>query len=137
MSTNTISLPSHSRVPAVLRAAQVLLLLLGAVTTFGAIYFCFFVPADVLDRPDSVSDWLVGAWALTIGLSALYLGARLTGPDTRIRRAARWLLAIHIVFGIVKLTVYSEQEALTFVAVDAVVLGLLSTRAARGYLLAK
>lgn len=140
MSTHSQTLTSPAprvRVPAVLRAAQVVLLLLGGVVTFGAIYFSIFVPADVAEPADSLGDWLVGAWALATGLGFLYLGARLTGPDARVRRAARGLLALHVVFGLVKLVAYGEQEALPFVAVDLVALALLGTRAARDYLFAK
>jgi hypothetical protein len=131
MSTHTIASPA-GRAPVSLRAAQILMLLLGAVVTFGAIYFSAFVPADVAERADSLGDWLVGAWALATGLGFLYLGARLTGPDACVRSAARWLLVAHVVFGLVKLFAYSEAEAMTFVVVDLLVLGLLSTRAARG-----
>jgi hypothetical protein len=128
MSTHTISLPA-GRVPATLRAAQLLLALLGAIVTFGAIYFSAFVPEDVAEPANSLGDWLVGAWALATGVGALYCAARLAGPDARVRRAARWLMATHVVFGLVKVVAYSEAEAVPFIVIDLVLIALLSTRA--------
>ena len=47
------------------------------------------------------------------------------------RRLAVRLLGLHFAFGVVKLAGYAEQEALTFMAVDALLLALLAAPLAR------
>jgi hypothetical protein len=100
-----------------LRAAQGLLLLLGGFVTFGSIYF------SITDA-GSVSDWAVGAWALAMALGMLAAAPRLRDPG--VRRLTLALLAVHFVFGAVKVLGYDEPEAATFMVADAVLIGLIA-----------
>jgi hypothetical protein len=111
------------------RLAQGLLALLGAVVLFGSIYF------SVIEPPKDVVgvDWAVAAWALGIALAALASVPRLGRPEPGARRFVMALLAVHLVFGLVKLVGYDEPEAATFMAVDVLILGLLASGPARRY----
>jgi hypothetical protein len=130
MPTMPITAPRSSSVPAAVRAAQVLLLgPLGALVVFGSIYFSVIAP------PQDVAgvDWLVGAWALALGTGNLVVGSRLAGGRPGLRRAALALVASHLAFGLVKIVGYGETEAATFMVLDALTLGLLTTGAARRF----
>jgi hypothetical protein len=116
-----------SPVPVRLRAAQGLLGLLGAVVTFASIYFSVVAPPEPVNGP----DWLVAAWALAIGVTALSLAPRLT--QARARRAALALLACHALFGVVKLVAYDESAAFPFIALDALIALLLAAPRLRGF----
>jgi hypothetical protein len=50
-----------------------------------------------------------------------------------LRRAALALVSSHLAFGLVKVLGYGETEAATFMAFDALALGLLSTAAVRRF----
>lgn len=110
-------------VPTPLRAAQALLGLLGAVVLFASIYFSVIAPPQPVDG----LDWLVAAWAFATGVCALVLAPRLSRGDATVRLAAMALVANHFAFGLVKLVAYSESAALPFMAVDLVILALVSS----------
>lgn len=108
---------------ALVRLAQVLMIgPLGAIVIFGSIYFSVVAPPERVDG----LDWVVGAWALASGAASIVLGLRLAGGGERVWRAAVALIALHVVFGLIKVVAYAEGEALTFVGVDLVVLALLA-----------
>jgi hypothetical protein len=127
MTTTTLSLTP--RPPASVRAVQALLALLGAVVMFGSIYFSAIEPPQEVDAV----GWAVGAWAFAMAVAALAVATRLGRPDPAVRRFAIRLLALHFVFGVVKIAGYDEPEAATFMAVDVLLIGLLSTRGARRF----
>ena len=109
-----------NRHPLTLRTTQALLALLGAVVSFGSIYFSLLAPAGRLDA----GDWAVAACALALAASMLVSAVRLPDRDG-VRRFAIRVLALHLVYGIVKLVGYSEPEALLFMALDASLIVLL------------
>ena len=99
------------------RTSQALLALMGAVVLFGSVYFSTVgAPEDI----DAVG-YLVGAWAFAMALGFL-VGAVRPGPWLR------GLVALHLVFGVVKLLGYDESAATPFMAVDVLLLWLLSRR---------
>src|SRR4051794_17801548 len=105
-----------------IRLAQGLLGLLGAVVLFGSTYFSLVDPPEPVDGV----DWLVAAWAFATGVACIVIAVQLRRGGDRMRRAALVLVASHVAFGLVKLIGYHEDAALTFMAVDAVLVGLLS-----------
>jgi hypothetical protein len=100
-----------------LRTAQALLLALGGLVTFGSIYF------SITDA-GSAGDWAIGAWALAMAVGMLAAAPRLRDPG--VRRLTAALLALHFVFGAVKVIGYAEPEAATFMAADVVLLALIA-----------
>ena len=104
-----------------LRTSQALLALMGAVVCFGSIYFGAIAPVGENDA----LDWGVGAWAFAMALAMLVCAVRLPARD-RVRVFAIRLLALHFVFGIVKVVGYDEPEAGLFMAFDVVLIGLLA-----------
>jgi hypothetical protein len=107
--------------PLTLRTGQAGLALMGAVVCFGSIYFSAIAPPVEVDA----LGWAVGAWALAMALAMLYAAVRLPTGD-RVRRFAIGLLALHFVFGVVKLVGYDEPEAGLFMAFDVALIGLLA-----------
>ena len=114
MSTHTLPTPS----PVLLRATQGLLGLTGAVVMFGSVYFSAIAPPQDLQA----IDWLVGAWAFALAVAFLALVPRLP----RAAGLAIALVALHAVFGVVKIVGYAETEAATFIAVDLLLISLLA-----------
>lgn len=114
---------------ALIRVAQALMIgPLGALVIFGSIYFGVIAPTEAM----GAFDWLVGAWAFAMGLASVALAARLASGGERVARVAIGLVALHVAFGVVKLAVYREGAAVTFMAVDVVLLAVLArVRAAR------
>lgn len=106
--------------------ARVLLLLMGLVTTGGATYFTFFASPDQGGVSVPV-DWVLGAWALAMGVGFVLAAVRLR-PSVSVRalRLTVGLIVAHIVFSAIKIVGYSETEVVTFLAVDVVVLALLA-----------
>ena len=104
-----------------LRTAQAGLGLMGAVVTFGSIYFSAIAPPIEVDA----LGWVVGAWALAMAVAMLVSAFRLPAGD-RVRRFAIRLLALHLVFGVVKIAGYDEPEAGLFMAFDAGLIVLLA-----------
>ncbi len=104
-----------------LRTSQTLLALMGAVVCFGSIYFSAVAPPVDVDA----LGWAVGAWAFAMALAMLAAAVRLPAGG-RVRTFAIRLLALHFVFGIVKVVGYDEPEAGLFMAFDVVLIGLLA-----------
>ena len=104
-----------------LRTSQTLLALMGAVVCFGSIYFSAVAPPVEVDA----LGWAVGAWAFAMALAMLAAAVRLPAGG-RVRTFAIRLLALHFVFGIVKVVGYDEPEAGLFMAFDLLLIGLLA-----------
>ena len=104
-----------------LRTSQALLALMGAVVCFGSIYFSAIAPPVDVDA----LGWAVGAWALAMAVAMLVSAARLAEGE-RVRRFAVRLLALHFVFGAVKIVGYDEPEALLFMGFDVTLIALLT-----------
>jgi hypothetical protein len=104
-----------------LRTSQALLALMGAVVCFGSIYFSAVAPPVHVDA----LGWAVGAWAFAMALAMLAAAVRLPSGG-RVRAFAIRLLALHFVFGIVKVVGYDEPEAGLFMAFDLLLIGLLA-----------
>ena len=104
-----------------LRTSQALLALMGAVVCFGSIYFSAIAPPVDVDA----LGWAVGAWALAMAIAMLVSAVRLPAGD-RVRRFAIRLLALHFVFGVVKVAGYDEPEAALFMGFDVVLIALLA-----------
>jgi hypothetical protein len=85
---------------------------------FGSVYFSVIAPAQEVHG----IDWAVGAWAFALAVAFLALAPRLPGS----LRLVTALVALHAVFGVVKIVGYAETEAATFIAVDLLLLALLS-----------
>ena len=64
----------------------------------------------------------------------IYVGLKLSSGRSALRRAALALVAAHVVFGLVKAFGYGEAEAATFMLLDALAIGLLSTRQVRCFI---
>jgi hypothetical protein len=77
-----------------------------------------------------VGDWLVGVWSTALAVTFLVAAVRL-GRDPRVVRRFGGVLLLDLVFSTVKLTVYDEPEAVLFMAIDLVILGLLTLIARR------
>ena len=104
-----------------LRSSQALLALMGAVVCFGSIYFSAIAPPVDVDTV----GWAVGAWAFAMAVAMLAAAVRLpSGEHARV--FAIRLLALHVVFGIVKVLGYDEPEAGLFIGFDFVVIALLA-----------
>ena len=127
---STIEIPAArpvARVPNAVRAAQ--LLLLVPLVVFGSIYFGAIEPQG----EQGALDWLVGAWALALGAGNIFVGFKLSSGRPVFRRAALTLVAGHLAFGVLKVVGYGESEAATFMLLDALAIGLLSTGAVRRF----
>lgn len=112
-----------ARASVALWAARILLGLLGVVIVFSSIYFTFF--ASVEDGGVSAPvDWVVAAWALTMGLGMVAVAVGLGAPGTM--RIAVGLVLAHVAFGLVKLVGYGETEVVGFFAVDPLILAVLA-----------
>lgn len=105
--------------------ARGLLGLTGAAVLFGAVYFTFFATAAE-GQVSGVVDWLIAVWAMAIAVGYLVAAVRATHASPRMVGFAVAIVAIHIVFGLVKLVGYGETESVPFFAVDLVILGLLA-----------
>ena len=115
---------SETRVPIALRITAVLLLLIGAVTTVGAIVF--YVPGTLLATATLVT-LLVGALAL-IGTAA-----RLQRGQRPVWNLARTLVGAHLVWTIYKVFIYGETESFPFLIAGGLALTLLHVPSTRRY----
>ena len=99
------------------RTSQALLALMGAVVLSGSLYF------STVGAPDDIDalGYAIGAWAFAMAIGFL-VGAVRPGPWVR------GLLVLHLVFGVVKILGYDEPDAAVFMAVDVLLLLLLSRR---------
>ncbi|UOY01554.1 hypothetical protein [Blastococcus sp. PRF04-17] len=122
--TTTAVRPATRRT-ALLTGTRVLLGLFGAVKLAGTAYFLFFATAEQGGEPEGLVDWSVGVWSTALAVAFLVAAARL-GRDRRVLPALAAVLVVDLVFSAVKLTAYDEPEAVLFMAVDLVVIGLLA-----------
>ena len=123
MSTTTDR--TATRRPALLlHGTRALLALFGAAKLFGTTYFTFFATVEE-GRVQSTGDWLVAAWSAALAVAFLVAAVRL-GGDRRVLPVLAGVLLLDLVFSAVKLTVYDEPEAVLFMAVDLVIIGLLT-----------
>jgi hypothetical protein len=113
---------------ALLRGTQVLLGLFGAFKLYGTAYFTFFATSEQGGDPQGFGDWSVAAWSTALALAFLVAAFRL-GSDRRVLPALAGVILLDLAFSLVKLTVYDEPEAVGFMAVDLVLLGLLALAA--------
>lgn len=114
------------RPPAALTAARCLFGVAGAVKLAGATYFSFVASAAQGGDPEGWIDWSVVVWSFSLALAFLALAAGLRPGRRTLVRGAVLLLLAEVAFSLVKLTVYDEPEAVVFMAVDALLLGLLA-----------
>jgi len=117
---SVVAMTPHA--PLTLRATQALLALMGAAVLFGSIYFSAIAPPVEVDAV----GWAVGAWAFAMALAMLAAAVRLGAGGEAVRRFTVRLIALHFVFGIVKVVGYDEPEAGLFMVFDLVLLGLLA-----------
>jgi hypothetical protein len=129
MSTTAVRSPARRR-DALVRGTRVLLGLVGALKLAGTAYFLFVATAEQGGDPEGVGDWLVGVWSTALAVTFLVAAVRL-GRDPRVVRRFGGVLLLDLVFSTVKLTVYDEPEAVLFMAIDLVILGLLTLIARR------
>jgi hypothetical protein len=115
------------KMPLPIRAAQILMIVpLGALVVVAALYFTAIAPPKHLTPLDGV----VAACAFALAGANIYLGISL-GRRDGIRRMAIAVIAGHVAFSLVKLVGYHESASLTFMALDAITIALLSSPAAR------
>ncbi|WP_116453163.1 hypothetical protein [Blastococcus litoris] len=119
-----VATPSRAR-GALLQGTRLLLGAFGALKLGGTAYFLFFATAEQGGDPEGLGDWSVGVWSTVLAVAFLVAAVRL-GRDERVVPLLWGVLALDVVFSAVKLTVYDEPEAVLFMAVDVVVIGLLA-----------
>jgi hypothetical protein len=132
MSTTTTApaRPATRRDPLMI-GIRVLLGLFGAFKLYGTVYFTFVATAEQGGDPQGVVDWLVAAWSFALASALIVAAVRLRPGDRGIAAITGGLLLVEIAFSFVKLFAYDEPEALGFMAVDLVLLGLLALAARR------
>ena len=108
-----------------LHGTRVLLGLFGAFKLYGTAYFTFFATAEQGGDPQGTGDWLVAGWSAALAVAFMVAAVRL-GRDRRVIPALAAVLLLDLAFSTVKLTVYDEPEAVAFMAVDLVIIGLLA-----------
>ena len=100
--------------------------LVGVVGLAGTVYFSL-VASPAEGGVDSTVDWFVAAWSLALAVGYLAAAVRLGDPSRTTWSVTVALVLVHVVFNVVKLVGYEETEVFTFLAADAVILGLLMT----------
>ncbi|TFV70554.1 hypothetical protein E4P39_19925 [Blastococcus sp. CT_GayMR19] len=121
----TTAVRPRVRRTALLQGTRILLGLFGAVKLAGTAFFLFFATAEQNGDPEGLADWSVGIWSTALAVAFLVAAARL-GADRRVLPALAGVLLLDLVFSAVKLTVYDEPEAVLFMAVDLVIIVLLT-----------
>jgi hypothetical protein len=116
--------------PWLLYGVRGLLGLFGALKLFGTAYFTFFATAEE-GGVQTTADWLVAAWSAALAIAMLVAAVRL-GRDRWVLPGLGVVLLLDLLFGLVKLVGYGEQESLGFMAVDLVVVALLVGVARQG-----
>ncbi len=124
MTTTTATTRPPTRRPWLLHGTRVLLGLFGAFKLYGTAYFSFFATAEEGGDLQGLGDWLVATWSALLAIAFLVAAVRL-GRDRRVLPALAGVVVADLVFSLVKLTAYDEPEAVAFMAVDLLVLGLL------------
>ena len=122
--TTTAVRPLTRRDP-LLTGTRVLLAAFGAVKLAGTVFFLFFATAEQNGDPEGLLDWSVGIWSTALAVAFLVAAVRL-GRDRRVLPALAAVLALDLVFSVVKLTVYDEPESVLFMAVGLVIIALLA-----------
>ncbi|WP_346619554.1 hypothetical protein [Blastococcus montanus] len=128
MSTTTPDRPTTRR-PWLLTVTRGVLALFGAFKLYGTAYFTFFATTEQ-GGVQTPGDWVVAGWSAALAIAFLLTAVRL-GRDRWVLPVLGTVLLLDLAFSLVKLTVYGENEAVGFLAVDLVVLvllGLLSRR---------
>ena len=100
-----------------------MLALLGAFRLYATAYFTFFATAEQ-GGVQTTGDWFVAAWSAALAIVFLVAAVRL-GRDRWALPAVGAALLLALLFGLVKLIGYGEQESVGFMAVDLVVIALL------------
>ena len=126
----TTDRPMTRRPSALLQGTRLLLGLMGALKLYGTAYFTFFATAEE-GGVQTTGDWLVAAWSAALSIAFLVAAVRL-GRDHWALPAVGAALLLDLLFGLVKLIGYGEQESLGFMAVDLVVIALLVGVARQG-----
>jgi hypothetical protein len=124
--TSTTAVRSATRRRSVLlTGTRVLLGVFGAFKLYGTAWFTFFATAEQGGDPQGLGDWSVAAWSAALAVAFMVAALRL-GRDRRVLPVLVAVLLLDLAFSTVKLTVYDEPEAVAFMAVDLVILGLLA-----------
>lgn len=121
----TRAMEGPTRSGAVLTGTRVLLGLFGALKLFGTGFFTFVATAEQGGDPEGLGDRAVAIWSAALATAFLVAAVRL-GRDRRVPPVLVVIVLLDLAFGAVKLTAYDEPEAVAFMAVDLVVLGLLA-----------
>ena len=129
--TTTAPRPVTTRRDPLLTGIRAVLGLFGAFKLYGTVWFTFFATAEQGGDPQGVVDWAVAAWSFALATALIVAAAVLRQPDRRIVAITVGLLAVEIAFSFVKLFAYDEPEAVGFMAVDLVLLALLTVAARR------
>jgi FtsH-binding integral membrane protein len=125
--TSTTTEPARKEASATpLMVARVMLLLTGAVTLVGAVYFTLFASAED-GGVSTARDWVVAVAALALAVAYLVAALRLARhPSPRAVGVSAALVVAHIVFGMVKLIGYDETESVPFFVADLIILACLA-----------
>ena len=126
MSTTHVR-PANRRRTGLLQSTRALLGLFGAFKLYGTAYFTFFATAEQRGDPQGVGDWLVVNWSTALALAFLAGAVRLGAEPRRTARLLGAVVVADLAFSAVKFTVYDEPEAVAFMAVSLVVLGLVTS----------
>ena len=130
MTTTAPARPATRRDPLMI-GIRVLLGLFGAFKLYGTLYFTFLATVAEGGDPQNAFDWFVAAWSFSLATALIVAALRLGSADRRTVLVTSGLLAVEVVFSIVKLFVYDEPEALGFMAMDVVLLVLLAVATRR------
>ena len=130
MTTTAPARPATRRDPLMI-GIRVVLGLFGAFKLYGTLYFTFLATVAEGGDPQNAFDWFVAAWSFSLATALIVAALRLGSVDRRTVLVTSGLLAVEVVFSIVKLFVYDEPEALGFMAVDVVLLALLAVATRR------
>ena len=123
----TLTTPAQrTRRDPLLTGIRVLLGAFGAFKLYGTAYFTFFATREQGGDPQGLFDWLVVLWSTALALALVVAAVALRNRTQRIAGVVVGLLAVEIAFSFVKLFAYDEPEALGFMAVDLVLVGLLT-----------
>ena len=118
------------RSTALLNGTRLLLGLFGAFKLYGTAYLTFFATAEQGGDQQGIGDWSVAVWSAALAVAFMAAAVRL-GRDGRVLPVLAAVVLLDLAFSTVKLTVYDEPEAVAFMAVDLVILGLLALVARR------
>ena len=114
--------------PLPLRLAQALMLVVGVVGLFGVTYFTVLGPEDGMNAVDAI----VAALLFIGSLGYIAAGRKLGLGDSEIWLAALAFAALRVALSVVKVFGYNEGEAIIFLVLDIIIVGLLMTGAPSG-----